>query len=90
MEERIEKKLDSIKCELDCLGVKVDNLQFIDITNGGGRHIKYKRDEFFQLLYDRPREAFTGLATFSEKALKILKFLGWISVIFYAVQHTIL
>jgi len=89
MEERIEQKLDSIQAELSCVSAKVDNLQVIDITNGGGRHVKYKRDEFFQLLYDRPREAFAGLATFSEKALKILKFLGWISVIIYAAQHTL-
>jgi len=90
MDDRIEKKLDGIKGDIDCLVAKVDKLQVIDITNGGGRHVKYERDEFFQLLYDRPREIFTGLASFSEKALKILKFLAWISVIIYAVRSTIM
>ena len=88
MEDRIEQKLDGIRDDINGLCVKVDKLQVIDITNGGGRHVKYERDEFFQLLYDRPREIFTGLASFSEKALKILKFLAWISVIIYAAKNT--
>ena len=32
---------------------KVDQLKVIEITNGGGRHVVFKRDEFFQMLYDR-------------------------------------
>lgn len=32
---------------------KIKDLDTVIIKNGGGRHISYKRDEFFQMLYDR-------------------------------------
>lgn len=83
MEQRIEAKLDTIEANIKLLDSKVDNLQFINIKNGGGRHVTFRRDEFFQMLYDRPRAAFLGAASFSEKAMKIIRFLGWIVVAGY-------
>ena len=37
----------------DAILESVDELKTIEIRNGGGRHVKFKRDEFFQMLYDR-------------------------------------
>lgn len=89
MEQRIEATLEGIKTDISRLNTKVDNLQTIEITNGGGRSIRYKRNEFFQLLYDRPKEAFGNMASFSDKALRIVKFVGWVAMISYVILNTV-
>jgi len=60
--------------QLDRIERKVDDLQNINIKNGGGRHVMFKRDEFFQMLYDRPKETFNNVADFSTKAKNIIDF----------------
>lgn len=89
MENRIEEKIDAIQTELKSMNSKIDKLQTIEIRNGGGRHIAFKRDEFFQMLYDRPKEAFGNIAGFSDKALKILKFVAYIGVILFSIHGLI-
>jgi hypothetical protein len=53
MDTEIRELLDSMNDKIDSLGSKVDLMNEICIKNGGGRHISYKRNEFFQMLYDR-------------------------------------
>jgi len=89
MEKRIEAKLDTIETSVDLLNSKVDKLQFITIKNGGGRQLTYCRDEFFQMVYDRPRAAFLGVASFSETAMKIVRFLGWLAMVGYIVHDIV-
>lgn len=89
MENRIEEKVDAIKTQLTEMDGKIDKLQVIEIRNGGGRHITFRRDEFFQMLYDRPKEAFSNVAGFSDKALKILKFVAYIGVILFSIHGLI-
>ena len=89
LEEKIQEQLGFIEESIRNLGTKIDKLQVIHIENGGGRQVSYKRDEFFQMLYDRPKAAFLGAASFSEKAMKILKFLGWMAMIGYVISNTI-
>jgi hypothetical protein len=45
--------MDEVLNKLSALEKKIDKLMEIEIKNGGGRHIKYERTEFFQMLYDR-------------------------------------
>lgn len=40
---------------LETIQNQVKDLETVVIKNGGGRHISYRRDEFFQMLYDRAR-----------------------------------
>ena len=89
MENRIEEKVDAINLTLNEMNGKIDKLQIIEIRNGGGRHITFRRDEFFQMLYDRPKEAFSNVAGFSDKALKILKFVAYIGVILFTIHGLI-
>ena len=44
--------IDIVK-ELKEVNKKLDLLNEITIKNGGGRHITYRRSEFFQLMYDK-------------------------------------
>lgn len=44
---------EEIKGRLVAIDNKLDMLNEVTIKNGGGRHVTYKRSEFFQMLYDR-------------------------------------
>ena len=82
--EQIEATLEAIRSDIAVVNSKVDNLQYINIKNGGGRHITFVRDEFFQMLYDRNKNLWGNMATFSEKALKVGKFITFALLSLYA------
>ena len=84
MEQKIEETLEAIRTDIAEVNSKVDNLQFINITNGGGRHVTFNRDEFFQMLYDRNKHLWGSMATFSDKALKIGKLIAFTLLSLYA------
>jgi hypothetical protein len=44
---------EEIKGRLDLIDKKLDMLNEVTIRNGGGRHVTYKRPEFFQMIYDK-------------------------------------
>ena len=56
------EQIQQILQKLDTLEEKIDALEHISIKNGGGRLITFKRSEFFQMLYDRPKEQFNSVA----------------------------
>lgn len=89
MENRIEEKIDAIQTELKSMNGKIDKLQTIEIRNGGGRHIQYKRDEFFQMLYDKNKNLWNNMASFSDKALKVGKFITFALLSLYALSNII-
>ena len=76
-----EKTLKDINRSINEIGVKVDKLQFINIKNGGGRRVQFLRDEFFQMLYDRPKDTFYNMGKFSRNALQIIDFAGKIAIV---------
>jgi hypothetical protein len=47
------------------------------VTNGGGREVSFVSREFFQMLYDRPKDVFDRAASFSGKAALILRLLAY-------------
>ena len=84
MEQKIEETLEAIRTDIAEVNSKVENLQFINIKNGGGRHVTFMRDEFFQMLYDRNKHLWSNMASFSEKALKVGKFITFALLSLYA------
>lgn len=69
---------------------KIDGLDTIHIKNGGGRDIAFRRGEFFQMLYDRPKEQFNSVSDYSKKAGNIfdvlLKVASIIALVFAAAK----
>jgi len=53
--EVTQKDIEKLNCRLDKIDENIANLKTIDIVikNGHDKHIKYRRSEFFQMLYDR-------------------------------------
>lgn len=67
--ETVLMKLDALTNQnarlyemIEDTNAKIDCLNTIEIKNGGGRTIQFKRSEFFQMLYDRPKEQFNSVA----------------------------
>ena len=67
--ETVLMKLDALTDQnirlyemIEDTNAKIDCLNTIEIKNGGGRSISFKRSEFFQMLYDRPKEQFYSVA----------------------------
>ena len=67
-----------ILSSLDEIKNKLNDMDQVHITNGGGRHISYPRDEFFQMLYDR------GIP--SKYGEKLLKYIMPILIILQIIQ----
>lgn len=67
-----------ILSSLDEIKNKLNDMDQVRITNGGGRHISYPRDEFFQMLYDR------GIP--SKYGEKLLKYILPILIILQIIQ----
>ncbi|MCL5031039.1 MAG: hypothetical protein M1480_18690 [Bacteroidetes bacterium] len=70
-----------ILSSLDEIKNKLNDMDQVHITNGGGRHISYPRDEFFQMLYDR------GVP--SKYGEKLLKYILPILIILQIIQIAI-
>ena len=70
-----------ILSSLDEIKNKLNDMDQVHITNGGGRHISYPRDEFFQMLYDR------GVP--SKYGVKLLKYILPILIILQIIQIAI-
>ena len=49
--ESHDKVHDGIGDKLDCIIEKIDNLNEIELTNGGGITVKYDRGEYFQKIH---------------------------------------
>ncbi len=65
------------------------SLGTVTVTNGGGRDVSFTSRDFFQMLYDRPKEAFNRAASFSERTISILKLLAYGSAGVYFVSNLI-
>ena len=78
--EHIEATLEAIQKDIAGINSKIDKLQFINIKNGGGRHVQFLKDEFFQMLYDRPKDTFYNIGKISGNWLKILDLAGKVVV----------
>ena len=81
--EEILTKLDSLTSQnlrlyemIEDTNKKIDCLDAIHIKNGGGRDVTFKRSEFFQMIYDRPKEQFTQI-TDNAKRLNNVADLIW-------------
>ena len=66
------EQIQQILQKLDTLEEKIDALEHISIKNGGGRSISFKRSEFFQMLYDRPKEQFNSLTDNAKRFNNVL------------------
>jgi len=66
------EQIQQILQKLDTLEEKIDALEHISIKNGGGRSISFKRGEFFQMLYDRPKEQFNSLTDNAKRFNNVL------------------
>ena len=66
------EQIQQILQKLDTLEEKIDALEHISIKNGGGRLITFKRSEFFQMLYDRPKEQFNSLTDNAKRFNNVL------------------
>jgi len=51
-ENAIRTSLHAIRNDLQSLTNKIEDMGYVDIKNGGGRQVTYKREEFSQMLYD--------------------------------------
>lgn len=49
----MNNELNHIIEQLKSLEEKIDLLNDITISNGGGRRVTYTRNDFFQMIYDR-------------------------------------
>lgn len=82
--------IEMILRKLDIMEEKLDGLDEIHIKNGGGREISYKRNEFFQMLYDWRKEQFNTVSDFSKKIGNIfdvfIKLASLAAIIFAALQ----
>ena len=83
-------EINTILRKLDTLEEKIDSRDEVHIKNGGGRDVVYHRSEFFQMLYDRPKEQFNSVSDYSKKAGNIfdvlLKVASVIALIFAAIK----
>ena len=77
--EQILTKLDSLTGQnarlyemIEETNKKIDCSDTIHIKNGGGRDIAFRRGEFFQMLYDRPKETFGSVSDYSKKTGNVL------------------
>ena len=66
------EQIQQILQKLDTLEEKIDALEHISIKNGGGRLITFKCSEFFQMLYDRPKEQFNSLTDNAKRFNNVL------------------
>ena len=82
--------IEMILRKLDIMEEKLDGLDEVHIKNGGGRDISYKRNEFFQMLYDWRKEQFNTVSDFSKKLGNIfdvfLKIASLAAIIYAAVN----
>jgi len=68
--EVLNNSIDEIKNNLDKISNQVGKMEEVVIKNGNGRVIKYVRDEFFQMIYDKLQ--FKFLATKLSKVISVI------------------
>lgn len=95
--EQILTKLDSLNSQnarlyemIEETNAKLDCFDTIHIKNGGGRDVAFKRNEFFQMLYDRQKEQFNNVSDFAKKLGNIfdaiIKIASLAAIIFTAIK----
>ena len=76
--------------KLDVMEEKLDGIDEIHIKNGGGREISYKRNDFFQMLYDWRKEQFNTASDFAKKLGNVfdvfIKLASLIAIIYAAIN----
>ena len=82
---KLTEDISSIRFATDNLVTSVDALQHITIKNGNGLRVAYKRDDYFQMLYDRPGHTIQGAAatliTVGHVSRALFFFLGFIGLV---------
>lgn len=57
----------------------------VRILNGNNTHVTYSRDEFLQMLYDRPRELVKKQFSIVDKLTKVVALVNLVILIYMAV-----
>ena len=91
--DEVSTSLIELRTEMQNTNIQLtqimEKVSFTEITNGGGRNIRFnlhnskpgKKDGFFQMLYDKPWDRFTKFSQFSSSAMEIIKFITYAIVI---------
>lgn len=79
----IQKTVNSLVEQIDNIKNDIGELKIIKIKNGGGRPVMYQREDFYQMIYDRPKEAIERASWFSKNATQIIQFILTNATILY-------
>lgn len=75
---------------LDIIEQKIESQNTVVIINGGGRHITFQRNEFFQMLYDKGKEGFNNLTDRAKRLNGVVelvwKVVSLLALIFAAIK----
>lgn len=63
----------------------ISSLLKVTITNGNNDHVTYSRDEFLQMLYNRPKDAVRKNFSIVDKATKLVTLVNLIILTYLAV-----
>jgi hypothetical protein len=74
---KLTEDIASIRFATENLVVSVDALQHISIKNGNGLKVQYKRDDYYQMLYDRPSHALNDATGTVLKIGNVARALTW-------------
>ena len=74
IESEIKNNYEKISNRLHELSALMQRLFTVEIKNGGGRRVTMDRQEFFQMIYDRPKEAVNNAVNNVDKLGKVVDF----------------
>jgi hypothetical protein len=89
LDQRLTRLESTVRDGFERIEKGLKDLSVVRIKNGGGREMTFKRSEFDQMIYDRPKEALTRAASFSDHALKILQFASTIIVMLWGLAQVV-
>lgn len=89
LDQRLTKLESTVRDGFEGIRKELREHSLVRIKNGGGREMAFKRLEFDQMLYDRPKETFTQVASFSDRALKILQFGATLIVFIWGIAQVV-
>jgi hypothetical protein len=81
IESEIKDNYTKIGNRLHELSALMQKLFMVEIRNGGGRKVTMDRQEFFQMIYDRPKESLSKGLDNVEKINKVFDFVYKIGLV---------
>lgn len=79
--DEIRSSFEIIRKRLHELSNAIHSLSFIELKNGGGRKVTMERNEFFQMIYDRPKEVINNTLNGVNKFNTFLDFIYKFSIV---------